>query len=75
VQLARLLGVEARFVEGGLVSGEVDAVDEWRTLAANVGSEDDGKSFFIPQGASKSPSGGVGYARWVFEMLEQESRL
>jgi 1-aminocyclopropane-1-carboxylate deaminase len=75
VQLARLFGAEVRFVDGELASGEDDAMDEFRKLAANVGLEDDGTNFFIPQGASESPSGGVGYARWVFEMLEQESRL
>jgi 1-aminocyclopropane-1-carboxylate deaminase len=75
VQLARLLGAEVRFVDGVGAAGSVDAVDELRKLAAKVGIEDDGTNFFIPQGASESPSGGVGYARWVFEMLEQESRL
>lgn len=31
--------------------------------------------YSIPVGASKHPLGGLGYARWAFELLEQEKRL
>ncbi|KAF5025404.1 hypothetical protein F66182_2506 [Fusarium sp. NRRL 66182] len=33
------------------------------------------KLYSIPPGASTHPQGGLGYARWVFELLEQEARL
>lgn len=31
--------------------------------------------YSIPSGASKHPLGGLGFARWAFELLEQEKRL
>ncbi|KAF6829685.1 1-aminocyclopropane-1-carboxylate deaminase [Colletotrichum plurivorum] len=33
------------------------------------------KPYPIPSGASTHPLGGLGYARWAFEVLEQEARL
>ncbi|KAJ4260453.1 hypothetical protein NW762_007193 [Fusarium torreyae] len=33
------------------------------------------KPYSIPPGASTHPLGGLGYARWAFELLEQEARL
>ncbi|KAH7313585.1 1-aminocyclopropane-1-carboxylate deaminase [Stachybotrys elegans] len=33
------------------------------------------KPYLIPSGASTHPFGGLGYARWAFELLEQESAL
>ena len=33
------------------------------------------KPYAIPSGASSHPLGGLGYARWIFEVLEQEAQL
>ncbi|RGP79189.1 putative acc deaminase [Fusarium longipes] len=33
------------------------------------------KPYSIPPGASSHPLGGLGYARWAFELLEQEQKL
>ncbi|KAF5613700.1 1-aminocyclopropane-1-carboxylate deaminase [Fusarium tjaetaba] len=33
------------------------------------------KPYSIPAGASTHPLGGLGYARWAFELLEQETKL
>lgn len=33
------------------------------------------KPYAIPSGASTHPLGGLGYARWAFELLEQEEKL
>jgi 1-aminocyclopropane-1-carboxylate deaminase len=33
------------------------------------------KPYAIPSGASSHPLGGLGYARWAFEVLEQEAQL
>ncbi|KAF5703099.1 putative ACC deaminase [Fusarium globosum] len=33
------------------------------------------KPYSIPAGASTHPLGGLGYARWAFELLEQEAKL
>jgi 1-aminocyclopropane-1-carboxylate deaminase len=33
------------------------------------------KPYSIPSGASTHPLGGLGYARWAFELLEQEAQL
>ncbi|OHE96270.1 1-aminocyclopropane-1-carboxylate deaminase [Colletotrichum orchidophilum] len=33
------------------------------------------KPYVIPAGASTHPLGGLGYARWAFELLDQEDRL
>lgn len=35
----------------------------------------DQKPYSIPPGASTHPLGGLGYARWAFELLEQEAQL
>jgi 1-aminocyclopropane-1-carboxylate deaminase len=34
-----------------------------------------GKPYYIPAGASDHPLGGLGFARWAFEVAEQEKEL
>ncbi|KAF2101767.1 1-aminocyclopropane-1-carboxylate deaminase [Rhizodiscina lignyota] len=34
-----------------------------------------GRPYFIPSGASTHPLGGLGFARWAFELVEQEKSL
>jgi 1-aminocyclopropane-1-carboxylate deaminase len=34
-----------------------------------------GKPYYIPAGASDHPLGGLGFARWAFEVAEQEKAL
>ena len=36
---------------------------------------DGGKPYYIPAGASDHPCGGLGFARWAFEVREQEKTL
>lgn len=74
VQLAKLLGADVRVLDCEEKAPGAPS-EEFRDLSGKLGIADDGSAFFIPQGASESPSGGVGYARWIFEMLEQEARL
>ena len=78
VQLEKLLGADVRFVyppEPDPQHAREAGEDMFKDLKIELGIEDEESIFFLPQGAGESPSGGVGYARWVFEMLEQEATL
>ncbi|TDZ14842.1 1-aminocyclopropane-1-carboxylate deaminase [Colletotrichum orbiculare MAFF 240422] len=63
VQLNKILGAET-FPVG-------TSADEAIAILKGRGK----KPYAIPTGASTHPLGGLGYARWAFEVLEQESRL
>lgn len=62
VQLSRMMGSESR------LDRNVDEI--MRELRA-----DGKKPFFIPSGMSTHPLGGLGFARWTFEVVEQETEL
>lgn len=78
VQLERLLGADVRILgpsrDGAQHSAEVDG-KEWSSLAHGLSKEDAEGAYFLSQGASGNPGAGVGYAKWVFDMLEKESVL
>lgn len=63
VQLNEILGAET-FPIG---STEQSVMEELRSRGS--------KPYAIPSGASTHPLGGLGYARWAFELLEQEAQL
>lgn len=79
VQLERLLGADVKILrpsppDGKQHSAEIDG-REWsssRLGLSEVGAED---AYFLSQGASANPGAGVGYAKWVFDMLEKEAVL
>ncbi|KFA56172.1 hypothetical protein S40293_00223 [Stachybotrys chartarum IBT 40293] len=63
VQLNNILGAET-FPVG---TSEEDALEDLKSRGR--------KPYAIPAGASTHPLGGLGYARWAFELLEQEAEL
>jgi 1-aminocyclopropane-1-carboxylate deaminase len=40
-----------------------------------LSQEDADGAYFLSEGASGNPGAGIGYAKWVFDMLEKESAL
>ncbi len=62
IQLGRMMGSTA---EMGMNAEEV--MEEIRT--------EGGTPYFIPSGASTHPLGGLAFARWAFEVVEQEQEL
>ncbi|WP_092781017.1 1-aminocyclopropane-1-carboxylate deaminase [Actinokineospora terrae] len=68
VQLSRLLGATSRFVEAGFGIGIKESYQQVLTEVDLSG----GKPYPIPAGASDHPLGGLGFARWAAELLEQE---
>lgn len=68
IQLSRLMGADVRLVDEGFGIGHK------MTLKGVVREcEDAGeRPYYIPAGASDHPLGGLGFARWVFELRDQE---
>lgn len=71
LQLSRLMGGDARLdpSEFGI---------EHKTTLAKLQKELEGagqKPYYIPAGASDHPLGGLGFARWAFEVEAQEKAL
>lgn len=71
IQLSRLMGADVRLDPSHF------GIEHKRTLAslkeelAAAGS----KPYYIPAGASDHPLGGLGFARWAFEVEAQEKEL
>ncbi|KAF8206788.1 ACC deaminase [Mycena galopus ATCC 62051] len=73
LQLSRLMGAEPRLEAPTLTFGI-----EHKPTAASLTAEviaAGGKPYYIPAGASDHPLGGLGFARWAFEVAEQEAQL
>lgn len=71
IQLSRLMGADVRLDPSGFGiehKGTVQAVVE---ECQNEG----GKPYYIPAGASDHPLGGLGFARWAFEVRQQEQEM
>lgn len=68
IQLSRLMGADVRLDPSTFGI-------EHKTTAQAVVEESKGngeKPYYIPAGASDHPLGGLGFARWAFEVREQE---
>lgn len=71
IQLSRLMGADVR------LDASTFGIEHKQTLAklkdelALAGS----KPYYIPAGASDHPLGGLGFARWAFEVQAQEKEL
>jgi 1-aminocyclopropane-1-carboxylate deaminase len=68
IQLSRLMNADVRLDSSGF------GIEHKPTLA-NLKEEvieSGGKPYYIPAGASDHPCGGLGFARWAFEVRQQE---
>ncbi|EXJ88179.1 1-aminocyclopropane-1-carboxylate deaminase [Capronia coronata CBS 617.96] len=71
LQLSRLMGADARLDPSTFGI-------EHKTSLASLTEEiiaKGGKPYYIPAGASDHPLGGLGFARWAFEVEQQEREL
>ncbi|CAK5268659.1 unnamed protein product [Mycena citricolor] len=71
LQLSRLMGAEPRLDPSTF---GIEHKPTAASLTAEV-SAVGGKPYYIPAGASDHPLGGLGFARWAFEVAAQEAEL
>src|ERR671933_662931 len=71
ILLSRLMGAEVRLDPAGF---DIGFRPSWEQALADV-EERGGKPYAIPAGASDHPLGGHGFARWAYEVEEQEREL
>ncbi|MFI8823245.1 1-aminocyclopropane-1-carboxylate deaminase [Streptomyces sp. NPDC053431] len=71
IQISRLAGADVRLVEAGFGIGFKES---WEAALREV-EEAGGKPYAIPAGASDHRLGGLGFARWAYEVAEQEREL
>lgn len=68
IQLSRLMNADVRLDPSGF---GIEHKDTLAKLKAEI-IERGGKPYYIPAGASDHPLGGLGFARWAFEVAAQE---
>ena len=71
IQLSRLMGAEVRLNPSGFGIEHKDSLKDLYQESLKNGE----KPYYIPAGASDHPLGGLGFARWAFEVREQEKDL
>lgn len=71
IQLSRLMGADVRLDQSGF---GIEHKETLHRLFEQVHAEG-GKPYYIPAGASDHPLGGLGFARWAFEVRQQEQQL
>src|SRR5215467_6430128 len=71
ILLSRIMGADVRLDPGGF---DIGFRPSWEQALADV-EERGGKPYAIPAGASDHPLGGHGFARWAYEVEEQEREL
>jgi 1-aminocyclopropane-1-carboxylate deaminase len=71
ILLSRIMGADVRLDPGGF---DIGIRPSWEQALADV-EEHGGKPYAIPAGASDHPLGGHGFARWAYEVEEQEREL
>ena len=71
IQLSRLMGADTRL---DLSPFSIAHKDSLKKLTQEV-IDGGGKPYYIPAGASDHPLGGLGFARWVFEVEQQEEGM
>ncbi|ATY58399.1 1-aminocyclopropane-1-carboxylate deaminase [Cordyceps militaris] len=71
IQLSRLMGADVRLDAAAFgIEHKTTLADLRREIEAGGG-----KPYYIPAGASDHPLGGLGFARWAFEVEAQEKAL
>jgi 1-aminocyclopropane-1-carboxylate deaminase len=71
ILLSRIMGADVRLDPAGF---DIGFRPSWEQALADV-EDGGGKPYAIPAGASDHPLGGHGFARWAFEVEEQEREL
>jgi 1-aminocyclopropane-1-carboxylate deaminase len=71
ILLSRIMGADVRLDPAGF---DIGFRPSWEEALASV-EERDGKPYAIPAGASDHPLGGHGFARWAYEVADQEREL
>ncbi|MEV8313210.1 1-aminocyclopropane-1-carboxylate deaminase [Streptomyces sp. NPDC059900] len=71
ILISRLAGADVRLVRAGFGIG---IKESWEQAVREV-EEAGGKPYAIPAGASEHRLGGLGFARWAYEVAEQEAEL
>jgi 1-aminocyclopropane-1-carboxylate deaminase len=71
ILLSRIIGADVRLDAGGF---DIGFRPSWEQALADVEARG-GRPYPIPAGASDHPLGGLGFARWAFEVEEQEREL
>ena len=68
IQLSRLMNADIRLDSSGF---GIEHKETLKNLTEEVVAQG-GKPYYIPAGASDHPLGGLGFARWAFEVHQQE---
>ncbi|KIX94042.1 uncharacterized protein Z520_10379 [Fonsecaea multimorphosa CBS 102226] len=71
IQLSRLMSADVRLDQSGF---GIEHKQTLKRLEEEVIAQG-GKPYYIPAGASDHPLGGLGFARWAFEVHAQEQQL
>ena len=71
ILLSRIMGADVRLDPAGF---DIGIRPSWEQALADV-EAGGGKPYAIPAGASDHPLGGLGFARWAYEVEEQEREL
>lgn len=71
ILLSRLAGADVRLVRSGFGIGFKES---WQQALAEIETTG-GKPYAIPAGASDHRLGGLGFANWAYEVVEQEHQL
>lgn len=71
IQLSRLMGADAKLDPSPFGIEHKDTLKDLEKRLVETGH----RPFYIPAGASDHPLGGLGFARWAFEVEEQERQM
>ncbi|PLB43300.1 1-aminocyclopropane-1-carboxylate deaminase [Aspergillus steynii IBT 23096] len=71
IQLSRVMGAEVNLGKEGFGIGHKESLARVKAECEARGE----KSYYIPAGASDHALGGMGFARWAFEVREQEREM
>src|SRR5918993_883719 len=71
ILLSRLAGADVRLVRAGFGIG---IKESWEQALRDV-EEAGGRPYPVPAGASDHPLGGLGFANWAYELVQQERDL
>lgn len=72
IQLSKLMGADVRMEKNAGFG--IQHKDSLKTLLDECKANGE-KAYYIPAGASDHPLGGMGFARWAFEVRDQEKQM